>query len=114
MPRFVILEHRWNGVHWDLMFERGEALATWSIDAPLSSGETRNARALPDHRLVYLDYEGPVSGDRGEVRRVAEGTYSERVWRPDEVSLTLSGETVSGEISLRRSEVGGWRLRFGN
>lgn len=28
---------------------------------------------LPDHRAHYLDYEGPISGDRGRVTRVAAG-----------------------------------------
>lgn len=28
---------------------------------------------LADHRAAYLSYEGPVSGDRGEVVRVAAG-----------------------------------------
>lgn len=28
---------------------------------------------LVDHRSLYLSYEGPVSGDRGSVRRVANG-----------------------------------------
>src|SRR6478672_1315886 len=32
MNRFVVLEHRWQGVHWDLMFERGDVLCTWAID----------------------------------------------------------------------------------
>ncbi len=114
MPRFAILEHRWNGIHWDLLLERGETLATWAIDAPLTPGPGQPARALPDHRLVYLEYEGPISGGRGEVRRVAEGTYSERFWAPGAVDLTLSGDTVSGELSLRESDAGGWWLRFGN
>ena len=29
---------------------------------------------LPDHRRRYLDFEGPISGDRGQVKRVAQGT----------------------------------------
>ena len=33
MPRFVVLEHTWNGVHWDFMLEAGEVLRTWAIDA---------------------------------------------------------------------------------
>lgn len=32
------------------------------------------ARRLPDHRSQYLDYEGPISGNRGEVRRLLAGT----------------------------------------
>ena len=30
---------------------------------------------LGEHRREYLTYEGPVSGGRGEVKRVAGGTY---------------------------------------
>ena len=75
MPRFVVLEHVWNGVHWDFMLERGEVLRTWAIDAPIVAGQDLPARALADHRLIYLDYEGEVSGQRGSVRRVDAGTY---------------------------------------
>src|SRR5262249_5609576 len=68
MPRFVLLEHTWNGVHWDLMLERDGVLRTWAIDAPVVSGRDLPARSLGDHRLVYLDYEGEISGGRGRVR----------------------------------------------
>jgi len=37
MDRFVILEHDRDGIHWDLMLERGEVLRTWAIDAPISA-----------------------------------------------------------------------------
>ncbi len=37
--------------------------ATWPIAG----------RQLPDHRRLYLDYEGPISGDRGTVARIANG-----------------------------------------
>lgn len=114
MPRFAILEHDWNGVHWDLLFERDGTLATWAIDAPLAPGPGQPAQARADHRLVYLEYEGIVSGDRGAVRRVASGVYSVRSWEPGSVVLELSGDTVSGELSLRRSDAGAWWLRFGN
>ncbi|MEN0021405.1 MAG: hypothetical protein AAF747_11040 [Planctomycetota bacterium] len=33
------------------------------------------AELIPDHRRRYLWYEGPISGDRGDVRREAEGTF---------------------------------------
>jgi hypothetical protein len=49
---------------------------------------------LPDHRAFYLDYEGPVSGGRGEVLRVWAGYYEVihrdptcwllRLFRPDQ------------------------------
>jgi hypothetical protein len=74
--RYVVLRH--DGIedpHYDLMFEitPGGPLATWRANGwPVSSGDY--VVRLPDHRNTYLDYEGPVSGDRGTVRRVATGT----------------------------------------
>ena len=38
MPRFVLLEHHWDGVHWDLMLDVGAVLRTWAIDAPIVPG----------------------------------------------------------------------------
>lgn len=74
--RWVVLRHE--GVadpHFDLMFETapGSALRTYRIDRwpiDMAAGCT----PLPDHRRQYLDYEGPISWNRGEVRRVAAGT----------------------------------------
>src|ERR1700704_4821039 len=76
MPRFVILEHDHPVLHWDLMLEAGTALRTWRLArAPSAPGEVIDALALPDHRLFYLDYEGPVSGGRGVVKRWDAGEY---------------------------------------
>jgi hypothetical protein len=119
MPRFVLLEHRWDGVHWDLMLEHGDALRTWALDAPIAPGTTIPARPLADHRLAYLDYEGPISGGRGEVRRVDRGGYEVRVWSPDLVRVRLEGTQLVGEAELARQDIGGgepslgWVFRLG-
>lgn len=77
--RFVILAHSGQGpIHYDLMLARGRSLATWRLPrAPgdLSPGRDVPVKKLPDHRAAYLDYEGPISGGRGRVRRVAAGMY---------------------------------------
>jgi len=101
--RFVLLEHCWNGVHWDLMLERDGALKTWALAEPPRPGETIEAGALPDHRLAYLDYEGPVSGDRGAVHRVDRGRYEALVWTEDHVEARLDGARVIGLVTLRRA-----------
>ncbi len=77
MPRFVILEHDCPHLHWDLMLEMGNALRTWRLAAPPTPGVFVAAVPLGDHRLHYLDYEGPVSGGRGSVRRWDQGTYDD-------------------------------------
>ena len=119
MPRFVLLEHNWDGVHWDLMLETGAVLRTWAIDAPLVAGTELAARALPDHRRHYLDYEGAVSGNRGTVRRVDAGTYSVLEWADTRVRVRLQGSQLVGEVVLcqvgEKSEgASSWVLRLGN
>lgn len=100
--RFVVLEHRWNGVHWDFMLEHehGESLRTWAIDRPIVVGQELPARALPDHRTAYLDYEGPISRDRGSVSRVDEGVYVPIEWTADRVRARLQGRQLVGEVVL--------------
>jgi hypothetical protein len=106
MPRFVILEHHWNGVHWDVMFEVDGALRTWAVDRPIEVGVELPARALADHRIAYLDYEGPVSGGRGAVRRLDRGPYRARVWEDGRVLADIRGDQLSGEVELRRNDAG--------
>src|SRR5947207_11677627 len=74
MPRFVILLHETPAgysrkTHFDLMLEAGDSLRTWALDALPAPGETALAERLPDHRPIYLDYEGQLGGDRGGVSR---------------------------------------------
>jgi hypothetical protein len=116
-PRFAVLEHRWNGVHWDFMLEHGDLLRTWAIDEPIVAGVALPARALPDHRKIYLDYEGKVSGNRGRVRRVAGGTYQVVIWEDDRVRVRLDGAQLVGEVELRQvwsAEGVSWTFRLGN
>jgi hypothetical protein len=119
MPKFVLLEHTWNGVHWDLMFERGDVLRTWAIDAPVVSGRDVPARALGDHRLVYLEYQGEIAGGRGRVRRLDSGTYRVVEWSAERVRVELAGTQLAGVLELRllADESPGpprWALRIGN
>ncbi len=102
MPRFAVLEHVWNGVHRDFLLERGELLRTWAIDAEIIADVPLPARSLPDHRLLYLDYEGPISNDRGSVRRIARGTYQPIVWTDNRVVVLLEGDQLIGEAELSR------------
>jgi hypothetical protein len=73
--RYVVLHHTGIDVpHFDLMVERsaGSPLATWRC-AHWPPQEGDSLEPLAEHRREYLDYEGPVSGNRGEVRRVERG-----------------------------------------
>jgi hypothetical protein len=76
MPRFVVLEHDHPTLHWDLMLDIGESLRSWRLGALPQAGITTTCASTPDHRLSYLEYEGPVSRNRGAVKRVLAGDYS--------------------------------------
>src|SRR5437867_1970668 len=106
MPRFVILEHHHQGVHWDFMLESGAALRTWRLaDAPVTDC-TIAATPLADHRRTYLEYEGEVSGGRGHVRRWDWGQFEWVRDHPQSVEVTLHGARVSGRVYLGRGESG--------
>lgn len=105
--RFVIHEHRGHGpTHFDLMLSCGEALATWQVSrrpAELRPAESMPARRLADHRTAYLEYEGPVSGGRGEVRRIDTGSY-ERIaagWQ-----IRMDGAETRGTFELTQVGTG--------
>lgn len=104
-PRFVILAHSGQGAaHYDFMLEHGQALATWQLSqSPLDQarGSVLPARRLADHRSAYLNYQGPVSGNRGRVDRVDAGTY--QVVFQDETGwqVLLDGQKLKAMIELR-------------
>src|SRR5947208_3096689 len=112
MPRFVILEHDHPHLHWDFMLEAGDVLRTWRLAGPPSPGGVVVAEPLFDHRRAYLDYEGPVSGNRGTVKRWDGGTFA---WEADEagrVVVRLAGGRLNGTAVVEAGPDGGWRLTF--
>jgi hypothetical protein len=103
MPQFVILRHHSpQGVHFDFMLESGGVLKTWALPRPPVSGEEIECEALADHRLAYLDYEGPVSGGRGSVTRWDRGAYTVGRQSDAEWVVELAGEKLVGQATLSR------------
>ena|SRR5437763_15243668 len=109
VPRFVILEHDHPELHWDLMLEAGDVLRTWRLSRrPQKRSERIEATALPDHRLHYLDYEGPVSGGRGVVKRWDIGQYEQSSADQGMLNLELTGSRVQGAVRLTQLDGAGW------
>lgn len=108
--RFVILEHDTEPHHFDLMLEveGQDPLWTWAFyrtDLPDAPDELPLER-LPDHRNAYLTYEGPVSGERGSVSRVEEGTWTPTA-PPDSdepIEGTFHGTTWTTSFTLHRTD----------
>lgn len=75
--QFVILKHDHPYLHWDFLLERDGVLESWRLLREPLMNEWLAAEPIPDHRLAYLTYEGPVSQNRGAVMRIMSGTYCE-------------------------------------
>ena len=113
MPRFTILLHTLpDDSHYDLLLEwPGQPkLRTWSLPAIPAPGESIEATALPDHRLIYLDYEGHIAGDRGEVTQWTTGEFTIESESADELVLTLNSKRLQGEALLQRTSGDHWQL----
>jgi len=113
MPRFVILQHDHPHLHWDFMLETGDVLRAWRLERePLTDQGPIAATALGDHRILYLDYEGPVSGGRGTVVRWDGGEYFEdsagAAGDRRHVRVRLLGRRIAGPVSLEWLSADDW------
>lgn len=112
--RFAILHH--TGIlspHFDLLIETSPdallltfRLQEWPIAAPA------DILRQPDHRRLYLDYEGPISNNRGHVRRVAAGECTLSTFTPTSIDLTLH-LTPPLHLHLTHREADHWHLAVG-
>jgi hypothetical protein len=106
------LEHDHPMIHWDFMLEAGAMLRTWRLNAPPKPDGPVEAVASFNHRAVYLDYEGPVSGNRGMVRRWDAGTFTWTEDTADRVAVRLAGMGLRGLAVLEKVAADRWSLRF--
>ncbi len=90
----------------------------------LASGQAIEIEAIGDHRRAYLDYEGPISGDRGWVRRLRRGVVTVQppvdlvsgaleltvTWQPEHDGPDGS-HCVQQQLQLRCGRRGRWIVR---
>ena len=113
MPRFVILRHdRPEGEHFDFMLEAGDVLKTWALPRPPAVGVEMDCEALADHRLAYLDYEGPISGRSRQRHPLGPRNLHARTPKQQKWTVELAGEKIAGRATLLRSADDPKRWRF--
>src|SRR5262245_39924132 len=112
MPRFVLLEHDHPTPHLDLLFEVDNVLWAWGLqELPADRGAVAAQRNF-DHRLLYLDYEGPISGGRGRVRRVDRGDYDWIACGEENLEVVVRGRVLNGRLELVRRDGDQWRVEY--
>ena len=74
---FAIIEneHRQDDDRLKDQSERQELIAFEVPNPPDHWSKPTSVVRLPDHRSVYLTYQGPISRDRGIVTRIRDGTH---------------------------------------
>ena len=120
--RFVILHHhQLDGEqndhqfkeHWDFMIEQAETLATWQLfENPTQNPNSEiQAKRIADHRKAYLEYEGPVSQNRGQVQQIESGTCVVKKSAPTNWIIELKGKKLVGQYELRDTNDNQWTWR---
>lgn len=121
--RFALLRHETkHDEHLDLMFNaldgdggdgvdstnnvrtNARTLATWRLlIVSLTEGASWEVACepLPPHRQLYLTYEGPLTGERGCVKRVASGVFVGSLTAHSDWTVVLLPDVVSSD-SLSR------------
>jgi len=100
--KFVIHHHVTVPEHYDLMLEADETLHTWQVTPEnledLLCGRRIKALKIQDHRKKYLEYEGPVSCDRGHVSLYDNGEYRLMKKKNNQTEYFFSGEKLTGRV----------------
>lgn len=110
MSRFVVLAHNHPDPHFDFMLEADGELLTWRLPAwppELSAVQPEvslSATPLPPHRLAYLEYEGPVSGNRGAVKRVDAGKFEWVARLPGFREISLHSQWGAYRVQLEQQD----------
>ena len=78
----------------------------------MEEGQVIAAMKLQDHRLAYLDYEGPVSNNRGQVTVFDKGRYKLSSRTRTRWEIELHGLRTWGKFVLERGDqaTGAWTL----
>ena len=111
MPRFVILSHDWPLPHLDLLLESDGVLRAWRLPSSFQPDVPCLAEANADHRLFYLDYEGPVSGNRGTVAVWDSGEIVWELVESSRIVLQFQGNPMQGRFELLRQSESEWRIQ---
>ena len=112
--RFVVHEHRSKRLHYDFRIEIGGVLKSWAVPKgpSMDPADKRLAVMVPDHQLIYIDFEGiipegqygagpVVIWDTGEFIPHETGN-PEYALQEGKLNFELKGEKLKGAFTLAR------------
>ncbi|MHA7812844.1 MAG: hypothetical protein ACX94C_05565 [Phycisphaerales bacterium] len=116
MRRTVVLLHTQpqKPDHYDWLIDQPELdtqhrLITFRTAHSPDQADAFLAQQAPDHRAMYLDYEGPLSNNRGQVSQVASGHV--HIWEQhrDQITCRIQWAERLQDLTATRSG-DGWRF----
>jgi len=84
---------------WELLHLPSSWLVALQLESTAAAPRVL-ANRLDDHRLAYLDYEGPIASGRGSVIRVERGTYQVLHEDAERLDIRLDGPVLSCSVTL--------------
>lgn len=112
--RFTVLHH--TGLaqpHFDLLLEAAPDQLLLAFRLMQWPAVAERVERLADHRRIYLDYEGPISGGRGSVRRVCTGQCVIREKTERAIVVDLDDEKKGMTLELRLLGGAVWEMVLG-
>ncbi len=117
--RFCLLHHTgWVGQsdHFDLMLQMEDGtsdndyvlktFASERDETPDGEGQGSVLLVRPDHKRLYLDYEGPISGSRGNIMRTDDGElkWLTKKFEKNKIELRfhLAGKQLTGYYEIKQ------------
>lgn len=110
---FVIQQHSTpEGIHWDLMLQRGDVLWTWRMTISPEHINTAclSIERIVDHPLRFLSYEGPVQNKTGQVKIADKGSYRLISEKTDSLCIDVQGKILQRTFTLTRQTEKFWIL----
>jgi len=113
--RFVVQLHDATALHFDLRIQAGQVLRSWAVPKGPSLDPAVRRLAVPveDHTLSAGDFEGVYEGasrGSGAVIIWDEGAAEITRDEPGHLSVTLSGQKLTGGFALTRTGPRRWIL----
>jgi hypothetical protein len=118
MPCCVILYHQTPNdaavdSHLDFMLEANDELLTWRWDEIPLDNQVFVATRLANHRVEYLKLEGRLTGNRGIVTRIDQGTFEPSIENTQQqFSILIQTTKLQGQLVAHAFTDKQWEFCF--
>ena len=99
--------------HYDFLIKKNDILQCWQFSsiANIEIGELIFCKKIFDHRLKYLNYQGPISNNRGKVQIIQNGFLEIIIQEDNLVRFRIDSELLNGNFEIRKIQSEAWEFK---